>query len=336
MNRPLCFSAALFLCIILHAADSPARIEIFLMGQTNGLKPPPLPGDIRFRGTPFGHMALYVESATRDPEMIIRQCREGEPGGLVLTVDRQLKDHFFATTTRREFFYGGLDPAHVPPAVTREDIQRDLGSFDAKYGHLYRAGPNTSGLGQDYGVLYIRNVWGLVYPTTRDEEARIIEHWQRHRHDRFDRMHNNCVTTILGALNNAGIEHRSFFIRGLAPYNTWGYFAKRLVFCSPGTRAHNGNYLRRDGTGVAFYPQLASPAVYRSGRPFNVYSLQNHEYIVWASPGADVRLPSNEPVSYAGYPGGKELSTEQRRHNSPESWLRWIVAQHEEFARLWL
>jgi hypothetical protein len=315
-------------------------MEVFLMGQTVGLKAPPLKGDILLRGTPFGHMALYIESATYDDEKIVRQCREGEKGGLVLTVDRQLKDRFFIATPRREFLYGGLDPRNLPRSVSREDIERDLAAFDEKYGRLYSSGPNVSGLGQDYGTLYIRDIWGLVYPTTREEEAKIVEYWQQHRHDSFHRMENNCVTTILGSLRHAGLEDRTFFIRGLAPYNTWTYLVKNFLWCSARALAPNENYFLRDGAYLTHYQQLPSEAVYRSGRPFNVYCLKNLAYVMWAGPRASLPLPSNEPLSYAHYPTGKTPATGGFAYESParrgvDFWLWWYVTQSEEFARLW-
>jgi hypothetical protein len=311
------------------------------MGQTVGLKPPPLKGDLRFRGTPFGHMALYVESATYDDEKIVRQCGEGERGGLVLTVDRQLEDRFFIATPRREFLYGRLDPDNLPSPISREDIERDLAAFNEKYGSLYNNGPDTSGFGQDYGTLYIRDIWGLVYPTTRGEEAKIIEYWQQHRHDSFHRMGNNCVTTIIGSLRHAGLEGRSFFIRGLAPYNAWTYLVKNLLWCSSRALAPNGNYFLRDGAYLTYYPQLPSDAVYRSGRPFNVYCLKNLAYVIWAGPRASLPLPSNEPLSYTHYPTGRECTTGRFAYKSParrgvDFWFWWYVTQSEEFARLWL
>jgi len=310
------------------------------MGQTVGLKPPPLEGGIRFRGTPFGHMALYIESATYDGEKIIRQCREGEAGGLVLTVDRQLKNQFFIATPPVEFFYGGLDPRSLPRSVTRENIEKDLARFNLKYGHLYDTGPNVSGLGQDYGTLYIRDIWGLVYPTTKEEEAKIIEYWQQHRRDSFYRMENNCVTTIIGSLRRAGLERRSFFIRGLAPYNAWTYLVKNFLWSRARSRAPNGNCLLRDGAYLTHYDQIPSDAVYRSGRPFNVYCLKNLAYVMWAGPRASLPLPSNEPLSYAHYPTGQERAAgrfdyDARARRGMDFWLWWYVTQSEEFARLW-
>ena len=312
-----------------------ARIEIFLMNQTVGLKPPPLEGGIRFRGTPFGHMALYVESATRDDEGIIRQCREGERGGLVLTVDRQLKDRFFIATTRDEFFYGGMDPDAAHGVVTRTDIRRDLASFNDRYGHLYKTGLNMSGLGQDYGVLYIRSVWGLVYPTTREEEAKIIDFWRQHYNDEFARIGTNCVTTLFRSLNYAGLDRRSFFVRGLAPYNAWNYLAKKFVFADADSRAPDGTYLRRQGTYITRYGQIDSDAVFPSGRPFNLYSLQNMEYTTWASPRASHRLPSWAPVTFAHYPTGRERVSDEGMPYSMRRFLWWIFSQPDEFVRLW-
>jgi len=329
------------LCAFAFPHSAQARIELFLMGQTVGLKPPPINGDIWFRGTPFGHMALYVESATYDDEKVVRQCREGERGGLVLTVDRQLKHQFFIATPRSEFLYGGLDPENLPQSISREDIERDLVAFDKKYGRFYNGGPNVSGFGQDYGTLYIRDIYGLVYPTTREEEAKIIEYWQQHRHDSFQRMGNNCVTTILRSLRNAGLEDRSFFIRGLAPYNAWTYLVKNFLWCNARSLAPNGNYFLREGAYLAYYPQLPSDAVYRSGRPFNVYCLKNLAYVMWAGPRASLPLPSDQPCSYASYPTGRECATGDFTYDSParrgvDLWLWWYATQSEEFARLWL
>lgn len=332
--------ALLILCAFALPDGAHARMEVFLMGQTVGLKPPPIEGGIWFRGTPFGHMALYIESATYDDEKIIRQCREGEAGGLVLTVDRQLKNQFFIATPRREFLYGGLDPWNLPRSVTREDIERDLAGFNEKYGRLYNNGPNVSGLGQDYGALYIRDIWGLVYPATKEEEAKIIEYWQRRRRGSFHRTENNCVTTIVGSLRHAGLEGRSFFIRGLAPYNAWTYLVKDFLWSGARGLAPNGNYSLRDGAYLTYYPQLPSDAVYRSGRPFNVYCLKNLAYVAWAGPRASLPLPSHEPFSAARYPTGRERATGRFAYESPprrglDFWLWWHVAQSEEFARLW-
>jgi hypothetical protein len=315
--------------------DAPARIEIFLMGRTIGLKPPPFPGGIRFRGTPFGHMALYIESATRDDINVIRQCEEGERGGLVLTVDKQLKDAFFTAYSRDEFFYGPLDPHNIPALISRDDIADALAGFDRKYGHLYRTGPGISGLGQDYGVLYIRQVLGLVYPTTREEEAAIIEHWQRHRRDEFIPMTNNCVTTITASLTDAGLDNRRYFIRGLACYNTWLYYLRKFVLAGPDALAPNGNRLKRDGTSVTRYGQLDSDAVYRSGRPFNVYTLKNLEYLVWLSPSASYPLPSDQPISYRSYPTGKERAIDKLSRGFPEKQLVYYLSRGWEFIRLW-
>lgn len=329
--------AALLLCAaVFLPRGAAARIEIFLMGQTVGLKPPPFEPGIRFRGTPFGHMALYIESAARDGEKGIRQCREGERGGLVLTVDKELKDSFFTTHTREEFLYGPLDPARLPASLSREDIGRALETFNAQYGRLYRQGPGISGLGQDYGTLFIRRIRGFVYPTTREEEAAIIAFWQEHRHDAFVPTGNNCVTTIIGSMNRAGLRRRSFFIRGLSPYNAWTYLVKRLLWAKPGAKAPNGNFLRRDGAYLADYPQIPSDAVYRSGRPFNLYSLQNLEYTVWAGPSGSPPLPSDAPVSYRDYPTGRERATGKGARSDAVSYLRWAVSQPEEFIRLWI
>jgi gamma-glutamylcyclotransferase (GGCT)/AIG2-like uncharacterized protein YtfP len=285
-------------------------------------------------------MALYIESATCDGEKIIRQCREGEAGGLVLTVDRQLKNQFFIATPPVEFLYGGLDPMNLPRSVTRENIEKELARFNIKYGHLYDTGPNVSGLGQDYGTLYIRDIWGLVYPTTKEEEAKIIEYWQQHRRDSFYRMENNCVTTIIGSLRHAGLERRSFFIRGLAPYNAWTYTVKNFLWGRARSRAPNGNYFLRDGAYLTHYDRIPSDAVYPSGRPFNVYCLKNLAYVMWAGPRASLPLPSNEPLSYARYPTGQERAAgrfdyDARARRGMDFWLWWYVTQSEEFARLW-
>ncbi len=330
----------LIVCALALPGGAHARMEVFLMGQTVGLKPPPIEGGIWFRGTPFGHMALYIESATYDGENIIRQCREGEAGGLVLTVDRQLKDQFFIATPRREFFYGGLDTGNLQRSISREDIEKDLAGFNEKYGRLYNSGPNVSGLGQDYGTLYIRDIWGLVYPTTKEEEAKIIKYWQQRRHDSFHRTENNCVTTIIGSLRHAGLEDRSFFMRGLAPYNAWTYLVKNFLWSGPRALAPDGNYFLRDGAYLTHYPQLPSEAVYRSGRPFNVYCLKNLAYVMWAGPSASLPLPDREPINYAHYPTGGERATGRFAYGSParrglDFRLWWYVTQPEEFARLW-
>lgn len=337
MKSAVCRAARMFVIAFSLAVsgDAHARIELFLMGQTVGLKPPPLDGEIWFKGTPFGHMALYIESATLDDGKIIRQCGEGERGGLVLTVDRQLKDRFFVAGSRSEFFYGGLDPDNLPSRVTREEIASDLARFNQRYGRLYRAGPNASGLGQDYGVLYIRDVRGLVYPTTKEEEARIIEYWQEHRHDSFTRMSNNCVTTVIGSLKHAGLERRSFFIRGLAPYNTWTYFVKKFLWAGPESTAPNGNYFLRDGAGLTYYPQIPSEAVYPTGRPFNVYCLKNLGYVMWLGPSASPP-PSGETISYRDYPTGREVAQGVPRRGGMEAYLWWYATQSEEFLRLWV
>jgi hypothetical protein len=329
--------AALFACAAaLAPAGASARIEIFLMGQTTGLKPPPFDPGIRFRGTPFGHMALYIESAARDGERGIRQCREGERGGLVLTVDKELKDRFFIANTREEFLYGPFDPARPPAALSRGEIGEALETFNAKYGHLYRRGPGVSGLGQDYGTLLIRRVRGLVYPTTREEEAAIIAFWRERYRDAFVPTRNNCVTTIIGSLNRAGLHRRSFFIRGLSPYNAWTYLVKRLLWPGPGAVAPNGNFLRRDGSCLTEYPQIPSGAVYRSGRPFNLYSLQNLEYTAWAGPAGSPPLPSDGPVSFRDYPTGRKRARGAGARGDALSCLRWAASQPEEFVRLWI
>lgn len=329
-------AGALLLTAALCPRGAAARIEIFLMGQTEGLRPPPLPPGIWFRGTPFGHMALYVESATRDAEKVVRQCREGERGGLVLTVDKELKDRFFMVTTREEFLYGPLDAADLPASLSREEIERALDIFNGKYGHLYRVGPGISGLGQDYGALFIRHIRGFVYPTTREEEAAIIEHWREHCRDAFVPMTNNCVTTVIGAMNRAGLGRRSFYIRGLSPYNAWCYFVKRLLWAGRDAKAPNGNFIRRDGSCLTDYPQIPSDAVRRSGRPFNVYSLQNLEYTIWAGPDGSPPLPSDARVFYRGYPTGRSQASGEGARGDAASYARWAVSQPKEFCRLWL
>lgn len=321
--------------VLVPPACANARIEIILMAQANGLRPPSFDNEIRFRGTPFGHMALYVESATLDEEKLIRQCDEGERGGLVLTVDRQLKDEFFAANPRDEFFYGRLRPDSLPRSMTRSDIKKALQEFDEEYRGVYQKGPGISGFGQNYGILYIRDAWGLVYPTTRDEEARIIEYWQRHRHDEFYRICNNCVTTVIRSLCYAGLERRSFFIRGLAPYNAWAYFVKRFIVSGLQGKAPDGNFLRRDGAYVTRYEQIYSEAVMPSGRPFNVYSLLNLEYLLWVSPGGARRLPSDETISYVDYPTGREEASDGGGPGVLEERSRWFVSQFCEFTRLW-
>jgi hypothetical protein len=336
------FGAAL---IVLAAAMAPlvaqARIELFLMGQTAGMKPPPFDPEIWFRGTPFGHMALYVESATRDPERVIRQCREGESGGLVLTVDKELKDRFFTAFTREEFLYGPLDPGNLPASLSRAEIGEALEGFTAKYGRLYREGPGISGFGQDYGTLFVRSIRGFVYPTTREEEAKIIEFWQECRRGTFVRMTRNCVTTVIGAMNRAGLDERSFFIRGLSPYNAWTYCIRELLWAGRDAKAPNGNYLRRDGSYLTEYPQIPSDVVRRSGRPFNVYSLHNLEYTVWAGPSGSPALPSGAPISFREYPTGRERAEGKGpggagARSDAVSYLRWTASQPEEFLRLWL
>ncbi|MDD5557123.1 MAG: hypothetical protein PHN82_07730 [bacterium] len=329
-------AAALLLRAALPATPAAARIEIFLMERTHGIRPPPLPNDIRFRGTPFGHMALYIESAVPDEEQIIRQAAEGEPGGLVLTVDKDLRDAFFVAFPRDEFFLGPLDPARPPERVGRAEIAGALERFNAAFGHLYLAGPGISGFGQDYGVLFVRSVRGLVYQTTREEEARIIEHWQRRRHDDFVPMTNNCVTTIQASLRHAGLDDRSFFIRGLAPYNAWVYCVERYALAGPGEIAPNGNRLRRDGTGATFYTQIESDAMYRSGRPFNVYTLKRVERLAAMVPPAEADLPSAEPVRFGSYPAGDEEPAEGRRRGGALGRAATgALSRGKEFVRLW-
>ncbi|MCC6450796.1 MAG: hypothetical protein IT574_09585 [Candidatus Aureabacteria bacterium] len=331
-----CIAALVFLPAALCPPDAPARIELLLMEQARGLRPPPLEPEIRFRGTPFGHMALYVESAARDAEGVLRQARPGERGGLVLTVDKELRDSFFTAYTREEFFYGPLDPENLPAALSRGDIEKALEEFNRNYGHLYNRGPGVSGLGQDYGTLFVRGIRGFVYPTTRREEAAIIEQWREQRHDTFVPMTNNCVPTVIRAMNRAGLDRRDFFIRGLAPYNAWTYFVRRLLWAPPCARAPNGAFLRRDGAYLTHYPQIPSDAVRPAGRPFNVYSLQNLEYLVWAGPHGSAALPSDAPVSYRGYPSGKEKTAGAGPRRGAAAGIRWAVSQPEEFLRLWI
>ena len=328
-------SGIFFFAGLLLPASSHARIEIILMGQTRGLRPPPMGDENWFKGTPFGHMALYVESACRDDEEVIRQCREGERGGLVLTVDKELKDAYFIAVPRDEFFYGHLDPRRPPASVGREDIEKDLGHFNEEYGSLYNSGPGISGFGQDYGILYIRKAWGLVYPTTGEEEARIIEYWRKHVRDEFFPVANNCVSMVTGSLADAGLGFRSF-IRRRASYNAFIYAIKRLLLARPGARAPDGNYLKRDGSYLTEYGQIPSSAVIPSNRPFNVYTLRNLEYLMWLCPRGEASLPSAKPADYERYPSGKEKSSGKPRRGFLSSRPRWLLSKPEEFIRLWI
>lgn len=324
-----------FIAALLLPATSHARIEIILMGQTRGLRCEPLGNKNWFKGTPFGHMALYVESARPDPEKGVRQCREGEEGGVVLTVDKELKDSYFIAIPRDQFFYGDLNPFQPPASVSREDIEKALERFNGEYGFLYKEGPGISGFGQDYGILYIRKAWGLVYPTTREEESRIIEYWREHVHDEFYPVANNCVSMVTESLTRGGLGFHSF-LRRRASYNAFIYSIKRLLLARPGARAPDGNYLRRDGSFIARYAQIHSDAVIPSNRPFNVYTLRNLEYLEWLCPRGEGLLPSAEPVDYAGYPSGKEMATGKPRRGFLASRPRWLLSKPEEFVRLWI
>jgi hypothetical protein len=328
--------AVALLITALCTVSAHARIEIILMAQGRGLKPPPFERGVRLRGTPFGHMALYVESATYDDDLLIRQCREGERGGLVLTVDKQLKYRFFIAHPPHEFFYGDLKPGEEGQPQSRADIRAAFTRFEENYDHLYKREEGTSGFGQDYAILYVRRAWGLVYPTTREEERKIIEYWQEHRHDSFRRLTNNCVTTVIGSLNNAGIEHRSFFIRGLAPYNAWVYFADKFTQGNCDEKLYNGNYLRRAGTYLRCYERIPSPATLASRRPFNVYSLRNMEYLIRMSPHGNSKLPDFEPVDYRGYPAGNAPADCVPVQGACRRVLYRTVSRSEEFARLWV
>ena len=316
-------------------AGALARIEIILMAQAKGVRPPPFGDGLGFRGTPFGHMALYVESATCDDEKIIRQCDEGEKGGLVLTVDKQLKDTFFIANPSDEFFYGNLDPQDLPQSISRNEIGEALSKFNKKYGQLYKKAPGESGLGQDYGILFIRKAWGLVYPTTREEEKSIIEYWQEHRHDEFHKTHNNCVTMINRSLIHAGLTKRRRFLRGHGCYNAWVHWVRKLVTARAAARAPDGDFIRRDGTFVTEYAQLKSDAVISSGRPFNAWSLLNMEYLIWLSPRGILPVTGEKPVNYKRYPTGKEEATTKFRRGFIERRFVWLLSQPYEFIRLW-
>ncbi len=323
------------------------------MGQSRGLRTLPLGDENWFRGTPFGHMALYVESACRDDDKLIRQCREGERGGVVLTVDKQLKDTFFIVVPRNEFFYGALNPGQLPPSIDRVDIQSAFHQFNAKYDSLYKKGPGISGFGQDYGILYIRKAWGIVYPTTREEEEKIIEYWQKHIHDEFYPVANNCVSTLTESLNYAGLGLNPF-IRRRASYNAYVCAIKKLLFAGARTRAPDGNYLKRDGSYVTEYEQLKSRAVIPSNRPFNVYTLRNLEYLRWLCPKAPFTsevgkrgqptyemgkgrgLPSDGPISYDSYPTGREAASVNGKVGFLGSRPRWLLSKPDEFIRLWI
>lgn len=325
-------AAAAMLAVSLPAT---ARIEIMLMGRTNGLKPPPLGDGIWFRGTPFGHMALYIESAARDDEKIVRQAEEGEPAGLVLTVDKELKGSFFTAMPRDEFFYGGLDPGNVPESVTREQIEDALTRFDRKYGQLYNKGPGISGFGQDYGVLYVRKVWGLVYPTTRDEEAKIIEHWQEQRHDEFVATENNCVGVVNKAMFHAGLIDRQYYWRGYGCYNSWTHWMTYFTMAGMEDKTPDGTYLRRDGTCVTEYPQIRSDAVIPSGRPFNAWSLWNMEFLIWLAPPGTLPVTGMEPIDYTRYPIGDLPASEGLAHNALEREGKRHLSRCREFIMLW-
>ena len=329
------FSMCAAAVVIASVRGADARIEIILMGQARGLRPPPLEGDIRFKGTPFGHMALYIESATRDPEAVVRQAREGESAGLVLTVDKQLASSFFTAVPRDEFFYGPLDPARLPSSVTREDIENALSAFNAAYGKLYNSGRGESGFGQDYGISFVRKAWGIVYPTTRAEEARIIDYWRRHRRATFRRATNNCVSIINRSLYFAGLTDRRRFFRAYACYNSWIYWVRHFVTAGSDERVPDGNYLRRDGTCLAIYPQLPSDAMLPSRRPFNAWSLLNMGYFVWLSPRCTPPIEGMRPVDYAAYPSAGEPAASRLRRPLVTRQIAWYSSQIYEFLRLW-
>lgn len=332
---PYLLASLLISTVLLLPLQAQGRIEIILMGQSRGLRPPPLGDENWFCGTPFGHTALYIESACPDDERVVRQCREGERGGLVLTVDKQLKDIFFTAVPRNEFFYGRLDPDALPASVSIEDIKEAFEIFNDKYGFLYRKGPGISGFGQDYGILYIRKAWGIVYPTTKEEEARIIEYWRDHVRDEFYPVANNCASTITESLNNAGLGLHTF-IRRRASYNAFIYAIKKLLLAGAGERAPDGNYLRREGAYVTEYSQLKSKAVIPSNRPFNVYTLRNLEYLVWLSPKGEPSLPSDKPINYSEYPEGNEAAFTNPARGFLSSRPRWLLSKPDEFIRLWI
>jgi hypothetical protein len=330
-----CFFFTFFFASFLIPVASNARIEIILMGQARGLRSKPLGNENWFSGTPFGHMALYVESACPDDEKGVRQCREGERGGVVLTVDKELNDSYFIAIPRDEFFYGPLDPRRPPDSVDREDIEKALVHFNDEYGSLYNSGPGISGFGQDYGILYIRKAWGLVYPATREEEARIIEYWQEHVGDEFYPFANNCVSMVTESLAGGGLGFRSF-LRRKASYNAFIYSIKKLLLARAGARAPDGNYLRRDGSYLTEYGQIPSSAVIPSNRPFNVYTLRNLEYLMWLCPHGEESLPSAKAADYERYPSGKEKSSGKPRRGFLSSRPRWLLSKPEEFIRLWI
>jgi hypothetical protein len=139
------------------------------------------------------------------------------------------------------------------------DMEQDIWET-AKY--FEKNGISTEGMSRrvvTWAVLLYGGVWGLTYPTTSDEELSLINYVNSLSKENANLLNVNCVMPLDiagGVLTGGGSDQESAPRVAYVPYFVMKRIVKGAFEAKVGDVNEFGEFIRRPGVHMNFYPQV--------------------------------------------------------------------------------
>jgi hypothetical protein len=128
---------------------------------------------------PVGHTAIYLDHLCADGPLKLRECRPGEPQGVVVARYHQLGQYDWLASPVMEFLYATEDPSKVLSYATLDN------SWDLREVYRRRYLETIVPDGAEYdkatdewwesaGTAYTRRLWGYQLDTTAEQDRRFL------------------------------------------------------------------------------------------------------------------------------------------------------------------
>lgn len=129
---------------------------------------------------PVGHTAIYLDHLCADGPLKLRECRPGEPEGVVLARYHRLGQYDWVASPVLEFLYATSDPSGVPEFVTpqlawemRQRYRREYMLTMIPEGTEHDK--QTDEWWETAGVAFNRRLWGYQVDTTAEQDAAFLQ-----------------------------------------------------------------------------------------------------------------------------------------------------------------
>ncbi len=156
---------------------------------------------------PVGHTAIFLDRVCADGPLKLRQCRAGEPAGVVIARYHAIGPYDWMATPVLQFLYAADTPDEIPSYVTRESAWEMRQSYRRRF--LVSIVPDgtekdspVSEWSETVGAAYDRRIWGYRVDTTEEDDFRFIEWMNADRNRHLYRLKGtNCADFAAEAVN---------------------------------------------------------------------------------------------------------------------------------------